>query len=119
MKLRFYARPGYMCSMPGPKVQGTAPRYIGRARPVVEEKQINNPATREPAVIESTTPEGKRVMRQMLCDAPDYPLWPADRETAQACGVPYVDVELQEGEWQPKSLQQQPKAPKAGKGEVS
>jgi hypothetical protein len=112
MKLRFYARPGYMFSLPGVRVAGSMPRYIGRTVRV-EGKTILNAPLPEPATIDSETPEGKRVLRVMACDAPDYPLWPADENTARACGVPYVDVELTDGEWQPKS--KQPKVARAAR----
>ena len=116
MKLRLYARPGYVFSLPGVRVAGAHPRYIGRTLQV-DGKTIVNAATHEPAVIDSETKEGQRVLRVMLCDGPDYPLWPADEATARACGVPYVEVEMVDGEWQPKA--KQPKVARAAaKAEV-
>ena len=112
MKLRFYARPGYMCSMPGPRVQGTAPRYVGRELKV-EGKLITNPATREPMTLDTANRDGQRILRQMVADKAEHPLWPADRETAQMCQLPFVEVEYVGTEWQPK------RATKTGKGEVS
>jgi len=109
MKLRFYARPGFVLSMPGPKVAGTAPKSIGRTLRV-EEQVISNPAVKEAVEIESSTQEGRRIIRVMRCDAPDYPLWPADKGTADVCGVPYVDVEHVDGEWQPKKISRPYKA---------
>jgi hypothetical protein len=41
-------------------------------------------------------------------------LWPADPETARACGVDFVPVELTDGEWvpKPKAAPRKPAKPK-------
>jgi hypothetical protein len=89
MKLRFYARPGHMLSLPGVRVAGAIPRYVGR-RVRVEGTTIINEISNEPAEFDSESKEGQRLLKRMLLDAQDPPLVPADAETARACGVPFV-----------------------------
>ena len=88
MKLRFYARPGHLCSLPGPRVAGTLPKYVGRRVRVVGQTIINEP-TDEAMEFDSGSREGRRLMRRMIVDAQDPPLMPADEATARACGMEF------------------------------
>lgn len=88
MKLRFYARPGHMCSLPGPRVAGTLPKYVGRRVRKVG-GTIRNEITDEPAEFDSTSREGRRLIRRMIVDRNDPPLIPADEATARVCGVKF------------------------------
>lgn len=104
MQLRFYARPGHLMSLPGVRVAGTRPRYVGR-RVVVQGTTIINRPTDEPEGFDPQSAEGKRLQRVMLLNQQNPPLWPADVETARACGVRFVPVERDEhGEYQPKPV---------------
>lgn len=102
MILLFYARAGFAEPDPRfPRVPGQPVRRIGR--------ELNGKASAEPAEFNSESAEGRRVLfvmsRELDCArrADVAPLIPADRATAQACGLPYVPVELgPDGEWQPK-----------------
>jgi len=89
MKLRFYAKPGHFCRLPGPSVAGDLPRYVGR-KLKVNGTEIRNEILDTPTEIESTSREGQRILRKFLVDAQDPPLIPADAETARACGVPFT-----------------------------
>jgi hypothetical protein len=88
MKLRFFAKPGHLCRLPGPSVAGDMPRYVGRKVRVVG-TEIRNEILETPTEIESTSREGQRILRRFIVDAQDPPLIPADAETARACGVPF------------------------------
>ena len=108
MKLRFYARPGHLLSLPGVKVTGTRPRYVGRR--VVKVGNPNKPTivnqpTAMPDEFDSDSPEGQRLVKRMMLDRQDPPLWPADVETARACGYEFVEVERSrdDGEHYPKA----------------
>lgn len=91
MKLRFYARPGQLCSLPGPRVAGALPKYVGRRVRRCGNTIINEP-TDEPAEFDSESPEGRRMISRMIRDAQDPPLWPADEATAKACCTSFVAV---------------------------
>lgn len=103
MKLTFFARAGYAEPDPRfPRVQGQQARRIGR--------DSAGKATAEPAEFDSDSAEGRRVLKIMTREsdaqrrAETAPLIPADRETARACGVPFVAVELgPDGEFSPAS----------------
>lgn len=104
--LRFYARPGHVLPWPGPKFQGQPVRYIGRKTKLFKDDAgevvaIGHPAIEQPVEIDENSREGQRILRLFRIEN-EPPLWPADTETAKACGVPYVDVELKDGEWRPK-----------------
>jgi hypothetical protein len=88
MKLRFYARSGHLCSLPGPRVTGTLPKYVGRRVRVVD-GEIRNEILDEPAEFDSASREGQRLLRRMIVDHKDPPLIPADEATARFCGVPF------------------------------
>lgn len=101
MQLKFFARVGIAEPDPRfPRVQGQQARRIGR--------DSSGKATAEPAEFDSDTAEGRRVLKLMTREsdakrrAETAPLIPADRETAAACGVPFVPVELgADGEFAP------------------
>lgn len=97
MKLSFYARPGCVVYPPGEKRPGAVNHYVGRR--FDPESRAHN-ALEKPAEFDSETDAGRELMRRVRRD---HSLWAADAETAAACGVPFVDVALSGGEWQPKS----------------
>jgi hypothetical protein len=101
MKLRFYPRPGHLCSLPGPRVTGALPKYVGRRVRVFGNTIVNAPLD-EPAEFDSESREGRRLIRRMIVDRQDQPLWPADPETARACSTAYVPVKRgASGEYEP------------------
>lgn len=105
--LRFHARPGHVCAWPGQRHSGQIRRYIGRDHKVERNEKgevslIGHPAQKEPVEIDPASEDGRRVLRLMRIES-DKPLIPADRETAKACGVPFVEVEWIDGEFHPKA----------------
>lgn len=124
--LRFYARPGHVFAWPGQRHSGQIRRYIGRDHKVERDEKgevvlIGHPAQKEPVEIDPDSPDGRRVLRLMRIES-DKPLIPADKETAKACGMPFVEVEWVEGEFFPTKAKAAPapaespaKSGKAGK----
>lgn len=102
MLLRFYARAGFIEPDPRfPRVHGQPARRIGR--------DVSGRAQSEPAEFDAETPEGRRVAFVVTREldakrrAEVAPLIPADRATAEFCGLPFVPVEQgPDGEWIPK-----------------
>lgn len=102
MILRFYARAGFSEPDPRfPRASGQPVRRIARG--------LDGKASAEPAEFDSESAEGRRVQFVMSREldfarrAEVAPLIPADRATAQACGLPFVPVEQgPDGEWLPK-----------------
>jgi hypothetical protein len=106
--LRFHARPGHVCPRPGTTFAGQLARYVGRTTKIERDAAgvtvaIKHPAVEAPFECEEDSQDGKRLLRLMRVDRASYPLWPADAETASRCGVPFVEVELSDGEWLPKA----------------
>jgi hypothetical protein len=91
MKLRFYAREDLPVRYPGhiPRT-GSPDNYIGR------EFAPPYRAKREAFECDSESECGRRLMKLTRRDGS---LWPADEETAKACGVEFQDVEFNEGKW--------------------
>jgi hypothetical protein len=126
--LRIHPRPGHVCPWPGQGHSGQIRRYIGRDTKVVrneagEVEQIGHPAQREPVELDPKSKPGQRVIRLMLVEQ-DKPFWPADEATAAQLQVPFVPVELVDGEFQPKAAPAQKAAstasgrgPKSDKGD--
>jgi hypothetical protein len=95
--LAFYARGDLLVAHPSaPRVVGQHPRYVGRA-PLVDPQTgaATWPATSQPFNCDASSDVGKRLVKVCRRGA----LWPANEATAQACGVPFVQVAHFDGEW--------------------
>jgi citrate lyase beta subunit len=107
-KLRFYARNDAdgprLVTVPGSRpMRGQAAQYVGRKFiPGDAEKGVpaQFPATEAPHEALADSDEGRRLVKVTREDAA---LWPADKETAAACGVDFVAVEVKDGVAVPKS----------------
>ena len=105
MLLRFYAKADALQRVPSfPLTVGQHDRYVGRAHDPKNPGTF--PATREPFTCESDSRDGQRLKIKTFLDGD---LWPADRETADHCQVPFVEVEFTPldgetdlGAWAPK-----------------
>jgi hypothetical protein len=99
MQLKFFAKGDLLVSKPGflPRFAGgDVPRYIGRSFvPRDGDKPAHHIATKEPYACEANSEEGRRLAFLTRRDAC---LWPADAETAAACGVKFVSTEFKDGE---------------------
>lgn len=143
MQLSFYARGDTLVPVPGQTrpvgtgtemASGPPARYVAREFvPPVNLRRRNGVLTAdepakyicssEPFRCDSESEVGRRMVRHMTrkrCrKTGDYPLWPADKATADALSIPFVPVEVVGGETVPVTQPQraaQPKAPKsAGK----
>lgn len=92
--LRFRAREDHLVREPNSwHVAGAKACYIGRKW---DQKLHGFPAVDDHHTVESETSDGQRLM--LLCSR-DGCLWPADRETAAACGVPYEPHKFANGAW--------------------
>jgi hypothetical protein len=119
--LRFHARPGHVLSWPGMKFAGQFARYVGRSTKLERDASGAVTAISHPAIAEAVEvdPQSKdktlrdraaRLLRLMAIEV-EKPLIPADEATAKFCGVPFVPVELHDGEWLPKSKSSPSKEP--------
>lgn len=83
-----------------PRRVGEVAHYINRKATKTEDGRTAFPAVAEPFEYDETRPElrgmDRRLMKRVRRDGD---LWPADRETAVACGVQFVPIEFHEGEW--------------------
>jgi hypothetical protein len=98
MTLSFYAREGLLAYVPNNIGRvGQSPRYIGRSHTLgTATKPAEYPATVDPTAFPS--PDTQTVARLThLCR--DGAIWPANSETAAACGVQFVPVEYKDGAW--------------------
>jgi hypothetical protein len=127
MRISVYARGDIAVPFPGQTrpfafrggqyMTGGPAKYIGReyVPPVNLRKQggkhvVDEPAkyvaTAEPFECDSDSYLGKRILRHMTrkrCRRTgEYPFWPADKATAQFFGIPFVSVEVIDGEAVPK-----------------
>jgi len=96
-KLRFYARDDLLVSVPGARpLKGQAPQYVGRKFIPGDGKAAGaqHPASDTPFESDSDTDEGRRLVQLTSRDAA---LWPADKATADACGLEFVAVEVKDG----------------------
>lgn len=77
-------------------MKGQAPQYVGRKFIPGDGKTTGaqHPAVESAYETESETDEGRRLIQLTSRDAA---LWPADKETAAACGVEFVAVEVKDG----------------------
>ena len=96
-KLRFYARGSAMVCVPDERrIVGNRAEYVGR------EFVSTDGGHAYPARNAAFECSGAQAARLAKITARDAALWPADEATAQACGVPFVDVEWRSGEWLPR-----------------
>lgn len=101
-KVRFFARNDadgpLLVSVPGSRArQGQPPEYVGRkfVRADLDKGMgASHPATPEPFECDSESDVGQR-LRQLT--RRDGSLWPADKETADLCGVEFVPVTVKDG----------------------
>lgn len=128
MQLSFYARGGIAVSVPGqsrpagaegtPYVSGPPAKYVGREfvppaglRRKNGELTADEPAkyivSKTPFQCDSDSKVGQRLVRHMTrkrCrKTGEYPLWPADKQTADFLGIPFVPVEVTNGNAAPKA----------------
>ena len=69
-------------------------RAHAAARNVKAGVGLGFPAVKEPTVCEHDSRIGKRLIKQCR---KEYALWPADKETAQMCGRPFVKTVFKDG----------------------
>jgi len=90
--LKFYAKDDLLVSVPFQRpFIGQLPRYVGRT----QFAGGNLPAVEEPFATESGSRMGMRLIR--LCRRGS--LWPADKQTAAHCRVPFTTVSFADGAW--------------------
>lgn len=95
-KLSFYARGDLLVTVPGVYPQ------IGQALPRVGRQLASDgslPATKEAYVTDSNSDEARRLIKLTRREGA---LWPADKETADACGLPFVELTFKDGVWAQK-----------------
>jgi hypothetical protein len=92
MMLRFYARDDQLVPLPGQApVPGQPLHFVGRRYDAATRA---HPADSTPTEVDSESSAGMRLAELTRRDAC---LWPADAETAAACGVPFVKVFIRDG----------------------
>ena len=116
MKLSFYPRGAYVVRIPGAmQLVGEPANYLGRSKRRIEDangkKAWAYPADGRAFSCDSESQAGQRLKKLLLRDES---LWPADKATADYCGVPFVEVELTDGEWIPKPAPSKTKPSKRG-----
>lgn len=83
-----------------PRRVGEVAGYINRKAVIGEDGRTAFPALPEPFEYDEKRPELRDLDRRLLKRVRrDGDLWPADAETAAACGVPFVPVQFSDGEW--------------------
>jgi hypothetical protein len=103
MKLRFIAAGDALAHIPGaPYAVGQPSRYVGRKFvPPKDGNPAGYPATQEADEVElnvSRLDDAQRFARYVKF-AQRGDIWPADAETAAACGVEYATASFKDGEW--------------------
>ena len=122
-KLKFYARKDLLVNArPGwtPPLGQHIPR-VNRSAPIATPVGFAQPALPDPFVCDADSDTGRALLRMLRKSSArkNPPLWPADEATAIECGLPFVRVELVDGEWVPApspSLARTKPAPIASKG---
>ena len=95
MKLKFYAKDDLMVAVPGTfQVAGQPARFAGRSPSVDADGNVSFPATESGVEVDSQSELGRRYSKLARRDGA---LWAANKETADACGVPFVPVKFQDG----------------------
>lgn len=106
--LRFYAKSDTLVRIPGAQPRpGQPDMYVGRKFDL--EKRAY-PAVDEAFEVDEDSDAGKRLMRLVRVDKC---LYPADKKTADLCGVEFINVEFESGSFvekvkQPKQNTKQP-----------
>lgn len=97
MKLAFYAKDDDLVYVPDfPRMKGSIPQRVGRSFvPGDATKGAQHPATTEPFVCDSEDANGVALLAAFRRGRRS--LWPADKATADACGVEFVPVEVKDG----------------------
>ena len=92
--LKFHSREDHLVREPLEHLyKGAVASYVGRRYDAKDNAFV---ATAEPHVVDGKTDAGQRIA--LLC-VRDGSLWPADKETAAALGVPFVPIKLVDGAW--------------------
>jgi len=123
-QLKFYARKDYLVNArPGwTPPYGQQLKRVNRSEPVQTDAGLAQPALPDPFVCEAESDTGRAILHMFRKSSArkDPPLWAADPETARACGVPFVAVELVDGEWIPKASAPpaKPKSPSTASGKA-
>lgn len=102
MILRFIAREDALAHVPGaPYAVGQAAAFVGRSFVCVKGSPPAYPATREPheVTLNEATKDGINRFARYQKMAMRGDIWPADAETAAACGVDLPSVAFMDGEW--------------------
>ena len=103
MKVRFKAKGDLLVRYPLGRAavhrKGALCRYVGRTLKLSEDKtQMSFPAADAVVEAEHDSVLGKRLIKQCR---KEYALWPADKDTAQICGRPFVETTFKDGEHVP------------------
>jgi hypothetical protein len=116
MQLKFYAKKDHVVHWPGPKFTGQRHDYVGRKfEKASDDKAAKaagvlgvHAALKEAAEIDSAAPGADDLIRYCRKGG----LWPADADTAAACGVEFTKVEYSdsEREWLPAKAEKKPAA---------
>jgi hypothetical protein len=98
-KLRFYAKDdgeeSHRMYVPSSvRMHRQLPQIIGRTTVIVDGK-ITHPATTEPWECDAESADAAEILNRFRRGK--RPLWPADAETALACGVEFVKVTVKDG----------------------
>lgn len=97
MQINFYAKGDLLFPVPGTiLIVGAPHKYVGRYHDV---ESRSYPAKGSHESFDDSTTEGRRILKVMRRESP---LYPADKETADRCGVPFVELTYDCGEWKPK-----------------
>lgn len=92
MKLSFFAKDDQLVTIPGAQpATGQAPRYVGR-KLELRDGAPHYPATTEAFECDSESDVGRRLVERVRNDVNDgygAPLTPADKATADACGLDF------------------------------
>jgi hypothetical protein len=99
VQLKFNAREDQLVREPGigRGSPGAPASYVGRT---FDAKTRGYPAIEDAVEVDSDSDRGRRLAE--LCRR-DGSLWPANRETAEFCGVEFVEVAFKDGVWSRKS----------------
>jgi hypothetical protein len=111
MTLSFYPRGGAPVRIPGAiQIVGEPAMYVGRTKAAIDGGRFAYPADGRPFRCKPGSATAQRLMKLLRRD---QALWPADKETAEHCGVEFVPVSLVDGEWVP-SRSKKTTPPKGG-----
>lgn len=104
MRLKFYAREGLVREPDCRPAIGQAARYLGRefVPSVIVGKQVvenaKHPATKDGFECDADSD----VARVAVKNAKKGAFWPADKATAEHCGIEFADLEFADGVWDVK-----------------